>query len=47
MHRDAARSPGGTEEPEEQELPRRDSQTVPPAGAVPHGELVPGTLFKN
>lgn len=47
VHRDAPRSSGGTEEPEEQELPYRDSPTLPPAGAVPNGELVPWMHYKN
>lgn len=44
MHRDAARSPGGAEEPQEPELSRRDPSALPSTGTLPHGESVPAFL---
>lgn len=44
MHRDAARSPGGAEEPQEPELPRGDPSALPSVGIVPHGESAPAFL---
>lgn len=38
VYRDAAWSPGGAEEPEEQELPCWNAPTLPSPGPVPHGE---------
>lgn len=38
VHRDAARSPGGAEEPQEPELSSGDPSALPSAGTVPHGE---------
>lgn len=45
VHRDAARSPGGAKEPQEPELPHGNPSTVPPAGALPHGEGVRVFVF--